>query len=179
MLPPKDAGRMAIVMRYLVRERCLAFALIQPLVEAGTLYADARGNAVFLLLGDHGRPVGAEIRGTTARPFRGMAPGSCKDLGFFSVSTPDPRSIVLCESAIDALSCSQLHPDSRCISTAGARPSPRWLPRLIAATGRVYCGFDADRTGDDMAHAMIARYPSVLRLRPFRKDWNDVLRAPS
>jgi len=28
-----------------------------------------------------------------------------------------------------------------------------------------------------MAQAMIARHPAIHRLRPIRKDWNDVLRA--
>ena len=67
-----------MVTRYLVRERGLAPALIEPLVETGEIYADDRGNAVFVLLGDKVQPVGDEIRGTTSRPFRGMAPGSRK-----------------------------------------------------------------------------------------------------
>jgi DNA primase len=41
----------------------------------------------------------------------------------------------------------------------------------------VYCGFDADPAGDDMARAMIALHPTVKRLRPPEHDWNDVLRA--
>jgi hypothetical protein len=60
---------------------------------------------VFLLLDTVGRPVGAELRGTTRLGWRGMAPGSRKDHGFFSVPAPTTRSIVLSESAIDAISC--------------------------------------------------------------------------
>ncbi len=42
-------------------------------------------NAVFLLLGNQNTPVGAELRGTTDRPWRGLAPGSHKDLGGFAI----------------------------------------------------------------------------------------------
>jgi hypothetical protein len=114
-----------------------------------------------------------------------MAPGSKKNSGFFSVpsalalssaSVPVPPAIILCESAIDALSCLVLYPHHRCISTAGARPDPLWLTDLIATGAPVFSGFDADATGDAMAEQMIARHPSVQRLRPTRKDWNDTLR---
>jgi len=94
-----------------------------------------------------------------------MAPGSCKDLGYFSFPSPHAKTIVLCESAIDAVSCAALYPQHLCISTAGARPNPRWLPPLIRRAHQVYCGFDSDRTGDDMAQAMITLHPSVKRLR--------------
>jgi len=54
------------------------------------------------------------------------------------------HAIVLCESAIDALSCRALHPDFGCLSTSGARPDPGWLPALITLGLPIYCGFDAD-----------------------------------
>jgi hypothetical protein len=85
--------------------------------------------------------------------------------------------VVLCESAIDALSCFALHPGYQCLSTAGARPNPRWLPPLLEQGCQVYCGFDADRTGDAMAGAMLALHPAVQRLRPSHHDWSDVLRS--
>ena len=87
--------------------------------------------------------------------------------------------MVLCESAIDDLSCHALHPDYRCLSTSGARPHPAWLPALIARDLPIYCGFDADPTGDAMAQRMHLLHPSLLRLRPPGKDWNDLLRQRS
>jgi hypothetical protein len=178
-LPSADSSHLHGVRSYLADQRGIAPATIDALIRSGVLYADARANAVFLLLGDDNIPVGAELRGTTARSWRGMAPGSRKNSGFFSIpASPSlPPTIVLCESAIDAISCRALHPHCRCISTAGARPNPAWLPLLLAHASDVYCGFDADPTGDDMAAAMIARHPSVKRLRPARHDWNDVLRS--
>jgi hypothetical protein len=43
----------------------------------------------------------------------------------------------------------------------------------------IFCGFDADDTGEAMAQAMIALHPSIRRLRPTRKDWNEVLCSES
>jgi hypothetical protein len=177
--PTSDRAQLDRVVHYLVTQRGLAHHFLAPLIQAGSLYADPRANAVFLLRDPHGQPVGAELRGTTAISWRGMAPGSRKDLGFFELpATPQP-AIILCESAIDAISCRALHPQHRCLSTAGARPNPRWLSSLIQQGFQIGCGFDADPTGDAMAEAMISLYPTVYRLRPALKDWNDVLRSAS
>lgn len=164
------------VLQYLTERRHLAFALLEPLVESGKLYADGRGNAVFLLVaGKANRPVGAELRGTGPRVWRGMAPGTRKDLGYFWIGTPGAQDIVLCESAIDAISCFQLHAGQICISTSGVRADPPWLRGLIARGYHIYCGFDADRPGDAAAQRMIALHPTLQRLRPPAHDWNDVL----
>ena len=176
-LPPRNEQKLSCVRRYLVVERGIPHPLLDPLIDSGTLYADNYANAVFLLLGKENKPVGAELRGTTHRSWRGMAPGSNKDTGYFSVSPDQTQTIVLCESAIDAISCFALHPDFGCISTSGARPNPRWLTTLIKKADRVYCGFDSDPTGESMARAMIAQYPKIKRLRPSNHDWNDVLRS--
>ena len=176
-LPPSAPEHLAQVRRYLTEQRRLPAALLEPLIAAGMLYADARANAVFLLRDALGQPVGAELRGTGPVSWRGLAPGSRKDRGCFAVPGT-PRAVsVLCESAIDALSCHALHPDYRCLSTAGARPDPAWLANLLAQDGTLYCGFDRDATGEAMAQAMLARHPAIQRLRPSRNDWNDVLRG--
>jgi len=183
-LPPSDPGKLDRVLQYLVDHRKIPPALLNPLIGSGTLYADTRANAVFLLLGKEKLPVGAELRGTTAHPWHGLAPGSQKDLGCFAVPAEAlpaaglaGQPVILCESAIDALSCFALHPQSRCLSTAGARPNPTWIKPLLDQAAQVYCGFDADPTGDQMADAMMALHPGVRRLRPSAHDWNDVLKA--
>ena len=175
--PPPDPCQLGRVKEYLAHQRGITPTLLDPLIQSGTLYADTRANAVFLLLGKESLPVGAELRGTTQRVWRGLAPGSQKDLGCFSIPATPLPGIILCESAIDAISCFALHPHHRCLSTAGARPNPRWLQPLLNQGHPVYCGFDADPTGDDMARAMTALDPTVKGLRPPEYDWNDVLRA--
>jgi len=104
-----------------------------------------------------------------------MAPGTRKDLGYFWVGANGAQDIVLCESAIDAISCFQMHPARICISTSGVRANPRWLSTLISRGYTIHCGFDADDAGETAARQMIASYPMVKRLRPTGHDWNDVL----
>jgi hypothetical protein len=176
-LPPPDPNQLPAVTRYLLHERAIPWSVIQSLVASGQLYSDGRANAVFLLCGKENQPVGAELRGTGPVRWLGLAPGSRKDLGYFSLHRPGATTIVLCESAIDAISCFLLHPTSGTISTAGARPNPRWLPALLAQGYLVYCGFDADDTGEAMARQMMTLYPGVRRLRPCQHDWNDVLKS--
>lgn len=179
ILPPPDPSRLAAVKHSLVHDRAITPSLMDSLIASGKLYADRRGNAVFLLLGKENTPVGAELRGTGGQRWRGMAPGSRKDLGYFSVSAPDATRVILCESAIDAISCWLLHPAALCLSTSEARPNPRWLPALLSQRLAVYCGFDADDTGDAMAAQMLAWHPWLHRFRPAQHDWNDVLKSRS
>jgi hypothetical protein len=175
-LPVPDVRLLDRVRRYLTQRRGLSAALLEPLIQSGKLYADRRGNAVFLLVaGKPNRPVGAELRGTGPRVWRGMAPGTRKDLGFFWIGTPDSQNTILCESAIDAISYWQMHPPCICISTAGVRANPPWLRELLARGYALHCGFDADEPGDAAATQMIALHPAVRRLRPPAHDWNDVL----
>ena len=176
-LPAPDAAQLAGVQRYLIEQRRLPETLLAPLLHSGRLYADRRANAVFLLLGKEGRAVGAELRGTTGTAWRGLTPGSSKNLGYFSAGPAHAHEAVLCESAIDAISCTVLHPGWLGISTAGARPNPAWLDALLSEGRHLYCGFDADPTGEQMAHAMLTLHPTIHRLRPPLHDWNDVLAA--
>lgn len=174
-LPQRDDAQLDRVRQYLVEQRGLAPWQIKLLIDAGRLHADRRGNAVFLLLGKEQRVVGAELRGTGPRSWRGMAPGSQKNRGFFWIGGPAAGAVVLCESAIDAISCWTLFPEHVCISTSGARANPGWLGALLRRGFVIYCGFDADRVGDATARAMIRQYPGVKRLRPWAHDWNDLL----
>ena len=116
--------------RYLRERRCLSAEILASLIDDGKLYADGRGNAVFLMVaGKPNRPIGAELRGTGSRVWRGLAPGTRRDTGYFWIGRPDSTRIVRCESAIDAISCFQLQTQQAaglgeeciCISTAGVR----------------------------------------------------------
>jgi len=180
-LPRPSRAQLERVRRYLTGPRCLAPGILEPLIDAGRVYADPRGNAVFLMVaGKPNRPIGAELRGAGERVWRGLAPGTCKDAGYFWVGAQGSQTIVLCESAIDAISCYQLssrqrHTECICISTAGVRSDPPWLHPLMARGYRIYCGFDNDEPGEAASYQMIYRHPSIQRLRPPVHDWNDAL----
>ena len=177
-LPAANRANLDRVRHYLTQQRCLATAILNPLIDAERVYADGRGNAVFLMMaGKPNRSIGAELRGTGKQVWRGLAPGTRKDAGYFWTGAAGSRAIVLCESAIDAISCYQLHPERICISTAGVRSNPRWLAALIAQGYDIYCGFDDDEPGNSTAYQMITRHPSIHRLRPPAHDWNDALAA--
>jgi hypothetical protein len=175
-LPVRDDRLLGRVRQYLTGCRCLPASLIEPLVESGKLYADSRGNAVFVLLaGKANRPVGAELRGTGPRVWRGMAPGTRKDLGYFWIGAQGSREIILCESAIDAISCFQMYSQRICISTSGIRADPPWLAGLIVHGYNIFCGFDADGPGIAAAARMTALHSAIRRLSPPAHDWNEAL----
>ena len=178
-LPKRDDTRVQQIRNYLRDNRCIPTDLIDFLIRSGKLYADNRANAVFLLLGKEKRVVGAELRGTTHSKWHGLAPGSRKDLGCFYVKSSNTRKAVICESAIDAISYFALQPNCMALSTSGANSTPAWLSILIEKGFEIYCGFDSDDTGDSLADRMIRRYPTVKRLRPPEKDWNEVLQSKS
>jgi hypothetical protein len=177
VLPVPAPDALPAIIGYLNGQRRLPMAMLQTLRASGDLYADRKRNAVFLLRNERGLPIGAEVRGTGGQTWRGMAQGSRKDNGYFALGPPHPKAIVLCESAIDAISCHTLHPDRLCISTSGARAHPAWMPPLLTRGLPIYCGFDNDNTGERMAMTMAASYPDVQRMRPPAHDWNDALRA--
>lgn len=176
-IPPEDKNKTGHIIRYLTHRRRIPRHIIMAAVQYAKIYADSKANAVFLLLGKEKKVVGAELRGTGLVKWRGMAPGSKKQLGAFYALGQSNRKMVLCESAIDALSCLAIWPEYTAISTSGASPNPPWLKNLLDHGCDIYCGFDADKPGDMMANQMIKLYPSVKRLRPQMHDWNDQLQA--
>lgn len=182
-LPLANLAQLDRARRYLTEQRCLAPHILEPLIDAGKVYADGRGNAVFLMVaGKLNHPIGAELRGTGKRIWRGLAPGTRRDSGYFWIGAAGAKTIVLCESAIDAISCFQLHGMNLhtgciCISTAGVRSNPPWLLPLIARGYDIHCGFDADEPGEAASCRLIARHSLIKRLRPPAHDWNDALAA--
>ena len=186
-LPTPSLTDLPRVRRYLTQVRGLTATILDSLIDDGKLYADERGNAVFVMVaGKPHHPVGAELRGTGDRVWRGLAPGSCKNAGYFWLGHREAQHIVLCESAIDAISCFQLQTQLPtpplpaqciCISTAGVRSDAPWLRPLLTRGYQIHCGFDTDEPGEAASCQMITRHPSIQRLRPPRHDWNDALTA--
>ena len=175
----------SVIRRYLVERRALDPDIVDRLHDGDVLYADGRRNAVFLCRDREGTPVGAECRGTAGdcgRPFRGMAAGSRKARGAFWIGDPEPKTIFLTESAIDALSILSLGKGREhrlCIvSTAGtATAVPPWLETWNPE--RIFCGYDADNPGDQAANTLARNDRRVVRARPAfdGADWNDIIQS--
>jgi len=175
LLPQRDDTKLEQTISYLTKQRAIPETLIIQLIDYGKLYADKNANAVFIMMGKNKLIVGAELRGTNSIKWRGMAPGSNKNRGAFYVYPHLVKKVVLCESAIDALSYFTLDNECIAISTSGARSDPLWLPQFVAKGFDIKCAFDADKTGDSMAQNMINKHTSIKRVRPHEHDWNEVL----
>ena len=173
----------AQVRRYLHQNRGLDLRLIEHCRRIGILGADNRANAVFTCRNRERRETGAELVGTRPdRPFRAMTTGARKaDGGFWIARKTEPRTALLVEGAIDALSAWILADRTQIdivISTAGATGRmPEWIGGLQLET--VFCGYDADPVGDQAAEMLEAQNPTVRRMRPDGdgdvKDWNEIL----
>ena len=183
--PPQHVPSAFQRVRAYLSNRGISYALISKLRGLGRLQADERGNAVFVAVDAHGRARGAELRGTGPTPFHGHAAGSSRALPWSFDGCDEPRRLVICESAIDAMSMHELGTrDARMVSTGGAKPlCPSGIMPSVRA-GRwdeVVIAYD----NDDVGHAMADRLAEELRQAgaavsravPTGKDWNEDLAA--
>jgi len=178
-LPPRDDGKLLQIRRYLMHWRFLPKTVVDYLIDRGVLYADDKANAVFLMLGKGKRIVGAEIRGTNDhfRKWHAVAAGTKKHCGCFYIKDKGVKKVVLCESAIDAISYFVLYQNCIAVSTTGANSNPYWITHFIDQGFEIFCAFDSDETGERMANKMRELFPTVKRLRPEKHDWNEVLKS--
>jgi hypothetical protein len=153
---------------------------------AGRWGLGPHGNALFVHTTEAGDVTGYEIKN---RGFTGFATGGTKS-AWQSAAQPTDRAIVLTESAVDALSYFQLHPDSasrtRFLSTGGA-PSTRQVEILertfaqLPPTTRVVVALDSDDAGAKLASpiADLVRGHNAITFERHSpapaKDWNEVL----
>jgi hypothetical protein len=172
---------------YLERERALPGTLLALARFAGRIRFDGRGNAIFPHFDAQGL-CGYEIKNAG---FTGFASGGTKGL-WLSQRMPGDDCLVLCESAIDALSHAALFPAERSVyaSFAGEiSPAQRELIRSAVArmptASRIVAATDGDAGGARLAG--IIRESIKLTGREdigFAihqpagfKDWNDQLRG--
>ena len=183
-LPARSQALWPEVRDHLVGERGIGGMLLHVCHARGLVYADCRGNAVFVSRDVSGKATGAEVVGLGGAAFKGMAPGSRKESGGFWMArdAAPPEAAVLVESAIDALSVLTLRsfpgPEGgfAAVSAAGvATKVPRWLDGWRLR--RILCGYDADPAGDAAAARLARSDPRVVRCRPAveGEDWNDLL----
>jgi hypothetical protein len=181
--PRSDIRHRGKVIDYLTIVRGIPHALVQHAINIGQIYADSRRNIVFLCTDEAGQATGAEIRGTDKVAYKGMATGSQRGVGFFTLNHPNPISLVLVESAIDAISYRALYPSepSVVISTAGVLPQCPALAKLAKTlcVSEIVIAYDNDDAGDASALKLIDSFEDTglirRRLYPLSKDWNDYL----
>lgn len=172
--PTQSAKKIERVKRYLTEERKLSPALVQWAFDKDRLFADDYANACFNLSGG-----GVELRGTGERPFHGVR-GDEK--GFFVIRTgAEVTRTVYVESAVDALSYYELHPERnmQIVSiTGGAKKALQDHARGEIEQGRmVVAAFDKDKAGDRYIEHLREVAPEAEVDRPgYGKDWNDALK---
>lgn len=177
LIIPERAESMRNVFAYLCKARKIDSKIVSELAHSGLLYQDKKGNAVFLHKDDDGKPVGAELQGTsTYQRFKGVAAGTADSV--FSVIIGKPNKAYIFESAIDLLSFRQLASpnklqDSVLVSMAGLKPS---TIKTFAERGLpLYACVDNDEAG--------SRFTSENNLIPCNKvladsgvkDFNELL----
>jgi hypothetical protein len=181
-LPPPipDPTNLPRVRAYLTGPRAIPDAIVERGIAKGEVFADTKGNAVFVLRNERLNPVGDELRGTRGRPFHSVA-GDRKGL-FFARLTHN-REATFVESGIEALSYLAFRPDRTAISTTGnsGELTEAVGRRLLALGYALFSGFNADAAGDRMAQRLAERLDGCIqRHRPdagVGKDWNDQLVA--
>jgi hypothetical protein len=170
---------------YLEDDRQIPAELLQSDRFFGTVRIDVRGNAVFPHHDEDGLS-GYEVKNAG---FTGFSPGGTKGLWSSSVK-PNDDKLVVCESAIDALSHAALYPDPNArYASIGGKPNPV-QPELVRAAaarmplgGLVVAGMDADPDGRKLAE-IVRRAVELSERRDLRfvihepvghKDFNDEL----
>ena len=174
--------------RYLVEERCIPVSVLTHPRFVDKIRVDKYHNAVFPHYNASGL-CGYEIKN---HDYTGFSRGGQKGM-WASKPGPDDHTLIIVESAIDALSYETLHHPKRAryISVSG-RLSPE-QPKLIQSAirrlpSRAYLmiATDHDSGGDELASSIRACVESSGHLnvtikehRPPHQndDWNDVLKA--
>jgi hypothetical protein len=172
---------------YLERRRGLSSSTLMRDRFAGRIRIDGRGNAAFPHFDADGLS-GYEMRNVD---YKGYSLGGQKSL-WLSHEWPDDRCLVLCESAIDALSYAELFPDDHTrFASVGGKLSPQQGELMRSAAARmphgseIIAAMDADEEGRKLAailkNAVELTGRVDLRFRLHEpngfKDFNDQLRA--
>lgn len=171
------------VFAYLCKTRGLDYDMISELVKSGKIVQEQKtGNAVFKILDENNRLVGAEKVGTsTQKKFKGIATGSSSGYGF-EILKGNGENLLFFESSIDLLSYLQMkNPDNcRFVSMMGVKPNTviETMKRYGISPKNVFICSDNDNAGNEFFQRLQTEFPQINRTKPDEnfKDWNDMLR---
>ena len=180
----KDESAMKHGIGYLA-DRNLNLKEIKDLAERRQLYFDDKTNIVFVCRDAFGNTTGAEIKN---KDFKGMAKGTDRDKGAFSIEQGEPKTIILTESAIDAMSYKDFKKPANAviISTGGVMPhTTTFIEEVIKKYDiqNIKIGYDADEAGQKAANALKVELQKnftdieVEIEKPAGKDWNEDLKS--
>lgn len=164
----KDFSR---VTSYLHGVRGLSTGSLARLSAEGKLSQEEKtGNAVFKIFDENGLLVGAEKVGTSGVKFKSIEKGSASGYGF-EMTKENPVNTYFFESAIDAVSFADLHPEIdnyRLVSMAGVKPSilEETMKRYGIQPENVHICTDNDKAGNEFAEKLISKYPAMKRVAP-------------
>ncbi|NSK86451.1 AAA family ATPase [Blautia luti] len=180
-LPEKNEDNEKI-MKYLTEKREIEKTLVEDWIDRGDIYEEKKHhNVIFVGRDADGIPRYAHCRGTGEIKYRGDVTGSDKSYGFSYRGTDN--QLFVFEAAIDLLSFIQLFPKDwkkRSYLSLGGVSSVTLMTFLSERPQitSVFLCLDNDQAGNEACEKLageISEGYSVIRLKPYKKDWNEIL----
>ena len=180
-LPEKNEDNEKI-MKYLTEKREIEKTLVEDWIDRGDIYEEKKHhNVIFVGRDADGIPRYAHCRGTGEIKYRGDVAGSDKSYGFSYRGTDN--QLFVFEAAIDLLSFIQLFPKDwkkRSYLSLGGVSSVALMTFLSERPQitSVFLCLDNDQAGNEACEKLageISEGYSVIRLKPSKKDWNEIL----
>ena len=180
-LPEKNKDNEMIV-KYLTESRELEKNLVMEWIVRGDIYEEKKHhNVVFIGRDADGIPRYAHCRGTGEIKYRGDVAESDKSCGFSHRGTDN--QLFVFEAAIDLLSFIQLFPkdwNKRSYLSLGGISGVALMAFLSERPQitSVFLCLDNDQPGNEACEKLAEEIPdgySIIRLKPSRKDWNEIL----
>ena len=180
-LPEKEENNDRII-RYLTENRGIEKNMVEEWIGSGDIYEEKKHhNVVFVGRDADGIPRYAHCRGTGETKYRGDVAESDKSYGFCHRGTDN--QLFVFEAAIDLLSFIQLFPKDwkkRSYLSLGGISSAALMAFLSERPQitSVFLCLDNDHAGNEACEKLAGEIPDgyrVIRLKPARKDWNEIL----
>ena len=179
---PEKSETNETVIKYLTEIRRLEKDLVEEWIAGGNIYEEKKHhNVVFVGRDADGIPRYAHCRGTGGIKYRGDVAGSDKSYGF--CHRGEDNQLFVFEAAIDLLSFIQLFPKDwkkrsylslGGVSSVALRTFLSERPQITS----VFLCLDNDHAGNEACEKLAGEIPDgyrVIRLKPARKDWNEIL----
>ena len=179
---PEKSETNETVIKYLTEIRRLEKDLVEEWIAGGNIYEEKKHhNVVFVGRDADGIPRYAHCRGTGGIKYRGDVAGSDKSYGF--CHRGEDNQLFVFEAAIDLLSFIQLFPKDwkkRSYLSLGGVSSVALMTFLSERPQitSVFLCLDNDHAGNEACEKFAGEIPDgyrVIRLKPARKDWNEIL----